>query len=97
MWTTYFVKRKAQLESGLSLSQRIALIPVGADQEFGFETVIRDAVVDGRMRLRLVPQPGLEAVDLSVNLTAPGWDVTSPTSWQGAWDPVRRFDWAVHR
>jgi hypothetical protein len=60
-----------------------------------FETVIPNAVRNGRLELRLVPQPRLEPADVTVTVIAPSWTVEdSPTS-HFAWDSVKRLSWRV--
>ncbi|HWC12396.1 MAG TPA: DUF4012 domain-containing protein, partial [Acidimicrobiales bacterium] len=84
-------------ESGLMLSQQVAGVSAGQRREMTFDTVIPNAVRDGRLELRLVPQPRLWPVDLEVELDAPGWDVDGAESWKGRWDQVRVFSWRVER
>ena len=82
-------------ESGLVLSQRVVPVAAGQRREATFETVVPDAVRDGRLRLRLVPQARLVPVDLDVRLRAPGWHVSGPRSWRGAWDRTLALEWGV--
>jgi len=85
-------------ESGLSLTPVIVDVGPGQVGETSFETVIPDAVRDGRLSLRLVPQSRYKPVDLDVRLVgADGWEVVGPTSWQGPWDRVRTISWQVRR
>ena len=60
-----------------------------------FVTIIPRAIHDGRLTLRFVPQPRLSDPPLSVSLSAPGWRVDGPASWEGAWDRVRTFSWGL--
>ena len=83
-------------ESGLNLSQFVVAVPAGQRREVSFETVLPDAVRKGRLQLRLVPQPRLEPMALSVTLRTEGGSVGgSPASSQGPWDRVRRLDWTI--
>lgn len=84
-------------ESGLNLSNYITLVGAGEKRELSFDTTIPNAVQNGRLRLRLVPQARLDPIQLQMHLDAPGWKVKGATSWQGPWDSVRTFDWAVQR
>ena len=85
-------------ESGLQLSQYIVYVNPGETKQIIFgETVIPNAVRDGELRLRLVPQPRLEPIALQVNLRAEGWDVEGRRSWSGPWDQVRTLVWKVDR
>ncbi len=82
-------------ESGLVLTQAVTEVAAGATKRVGFETIIPRAVRDGRLQLRLVPQPRLEPVRLDVTLDAPAWQVTGPARWAGAWDRVRTLTWEL--
>jgi hypothetical protein len=83
-------------ESGLQLSQFVVVVPAGERREVVFETVVPDAVRDGGLRLRLVPQPRLEPMPLSVTLRSEGRPVTAgPPEWQGPWERVRNLTWEV--
>ena len=85
-------------ESGLNLSQYVLAVPAGDRREVVFETVVPDAVRDGQLRLRLVPQPRLEPMPLTVTLSAGGRTATgAPTHWDGLWDRVRNLTWTVRR
>ncbi len=84
-------------ESGLNLSQFVLVVPAGEQREVTFETVVPDAVRDGRVEIRLVPQARLEPVPLEIRLEAPGWHVEGAQSWQGPWDRVRTLRWDVRR
>ncbi|MFN2506375.1 MAG: DUF4012 domain-containing protein [Acidimicrobiales bacterium] len=84
-------------ESGLTLSQEVQTVHAGDRTEVTFETRIPDAVRNGRMDLRLVPQPRLENMDLSVRLEPGVWRATGPTTWRGPWDRARRFSWPVQK
>lgn len=84
-------------ESGLNLSQFVLVVPAGERRDVTFETVIPDAVRDGRVEIRLVPQARLKPVPLEIRLEAPGWQVGGADSWQGPWDRVRTFRWDVRR
>jgi hypothetical protein len=84
-------------ESGLNLSQFITGVSAGERREVVFDTVIPNAVRNGRVELRLVPQPRLDAVPLDVHFTAVGWKVSGTGSWQGPWDRVLTLGWDVRR
>ena len=66
-------------------------------RELVFETVIPNAVRNGRVELRLVPQPRLEAVPLDIRFRASGWKIDGAASWQGPWDRVLTFTWDARR
>ncbi|HEX2272394.1 MAG TPA: DUF4012 domain-containing protein [Acidimicrobiales bacterium] len=84
-------------ESGLVLSQYVVDVAAGERREVVFDTVIPDAVRDGQLRLRFVPQPRLEPVQLQVRLRAAGWSVDGATAWAGPWDATHTFIWRVKR
>jgi len=91
------MQRGSVSESGLELSQHVVEVAAGGRREITFETVIPQAVRDGRLELRLVPQARLEPVPLEVRLNAPGWKVDGPLVWQGPWDRVRTVGWDLRR
>ena len=82
-------------ESGLVLNQFINNVAAGEKKTVSFVTIIPRAIHDGRLTLRFVPQPRLSDPPLSVSLSAPGWRVDGPASWEGAWDRVRTFSWGL--
>lgn len=85
-------------ESGLGLTQHVIELQPGERKEIAFpDAIIRDAVKDGRLRLRLVPQPRLEPASLEVRLNAPGWRVDGPAAWTGPWNRVVSLSWRVRR
>ena len=58
-------------ESGLRVVQQPILIEPGSTGTVEFETIVPDAVVDGHLRLRFVPQPRQVPVPLKVRVTTP--------------------------
>ena len=83
-------------ESGLNLSQYVVAVPAGDRREVVFETVVPDAVRDGTLRLRLVPQARLEPMPLTVTLSAEGRVVGgAATQWDGLWDRIRNLTWTI--
>ena len=62
-----------------------------------FETVIPNAVKDGRLELRLVPQARLEPIPLDVKLDAPGWTITGANRVQRPWAATITIGWTVRR
>ena len=85
-------------ESGLHLSQFVLVVPAGERREVVFETEIADAVRGGDLRLRLVPQPRLEPMPLSVTVRTDGPPLSGgPLEWRGPWDRVRNLTWKVGR
>ena len=85
-------------ESGLNLSQFILVVPAGERRQVTFETVILDAVRDGKLKLRLVPQPRLEPMPLTVAVRVNGRPVGGGLeTWQSAWDRVENLTWTIAR
>jgi hypothetical protein len=83
-------------ESGLHLSQFVVAVPAGERREVTFETVVPDAVRDGQLRLRLVPQARLEPMPLTVSLRTEDRSVGGdPLHSEGPWDRVRNLAWDV--
>ncbi|HWI03728.1 MAG TPA: hypothetical protein VNT52_07875 [Acidimicrobiales bacterium] len=84
------------VESGLNLSQFVVSVPAGQRREVTFETVVPDAVRDGELRFRFVPQGRLEPMPLSVTLRTEGRSAGGdPREWQGPWDRVRNLTWTI--
>ena len=50
---------------------------------------------DGRLQLRLVPQPRLDPADVTVTLDAPGWKITGGVTQHFPWNRVRVLSWKV--
>lgn len=83
-------------ESGLQLSQFVVAVPAGERREVVFQTVVPDAVHDGQLRLRLVPQPRLEPMPLTVAVRAEGpQGAANLPEWNGVLDRVRTLSWDV--
>lgn len=85
-------------ESGLRLTQRVVTVKAGTTAEVVFPPVrIQRAVRDGRLDLRLVPQPRLEPMDLDVAVSAGKWRIQGALERSAAWDRTRSFSWKVTR
>ncbi len=82
-------------EAGLNLVHHVVGVGAGEQRTLEFDTAIPNAVRDGRLTLRLVPQPRLEPVDLQVDLRAPDWSVDGDKRFHGPWDQVRTLSWDV--
>jgi Protein of unknown function (DUF4012) len=84
-------------ESGLDLTQsHFSLLPQQQNL-VTFATVIPHAVVDGHLRLRLVPQARLVPDHLTVSLSAPGWNVTGSTHIATPWSTTLELGWGLSR
>ena len=82
-------------ESGLELTQsHFSLLPGGHDS-VTFATVIPHAVVNGHLDLRLVPQARLVPDQLTVQLSAPGWDVRGRTHLTRALANTTELTWGL--
>ncbi|MGH9277484.1 MAG: DUF4012 domain-containing protein [Acidimicrobiales bacterium] len=85
-------------ESGLLLTQHTLLVNPGQRLEVPFpDAIIRDAVRDGRVGIRLVPQPRLEPADLEVRINAKGWHMDANPVWSGPWNRTVTPTWRVRR
>lgn len=83
-------------ESGLNLSQYVLVVPAGEQREVTFETVVPNAVRDGELTLRLVPQARLDPMPLSVTLSGGGRSASgSPVGFEGSWDRVQSVTWSM--
>ena len=83
------------IESGLQLSQNFLTVEPGQHLATTFDTIIPDAVRDGSVTFRLVPQPRWQAVDVHARLEATGWRVTGSDSWDGRLDRTQLVAWRV--
>ncbi|HUQ64308.1 MAG TPA: DUF4012 domain-containing protein [Acidimicrobiales bacterium] len=82
-------------EAGLTLTEAIVSVEPGERRDVVFDTLIHDAVRHGELTLRLVPQPRLRPMDLTVSLDSRGRRVEGSTTWHGAWNQTRRMTWGV--
>jgi hypothetical protein len=86
------------VESGLQLTQSVILVQAGQSvPTASITTVIPNAVRDGRLDLRYVPQPRVNPAQVTVTLDAPGWRVDGARIRHVTWDRVQRLSWAVTR
>ena len=85
-------------ESGLQVTQKVPLIHAGETNTLTFDTVIPNAVRNGQLQLRYVPQPRLTPDDLTVTLRAPGWRLTgTPASFHAPMDRTITLTWGATR
>ena len=82
-------------ESGLALVQIPTSALPGTTTTVRFETIIDDAVRDGVLELRLVPQPRLEPVPLQVTLQAPGRRIDGPATLTPDWSRDVTVSWRI--
>jgi hypothetical protein len=84
-------------ESGLNLSQGIPdKILAGETKQITFDTIIPDALRNGVLELRYVPQPRLVATNLDVSVDAEGWTISGQRGWSGPWDKTITLRWVLH-
>jgi hypothetical protein len=82
-------------ESGLQLTQsHFSLLPK-QDNLVSFATVIPHAIVNGRLDLRLVPQARLTPDHLTVDLSAPGWNISGPHHVARNWGSTLELSWGI--
>ncbi len=84
-------------ESGLRLNQGPTTVEPGQERVVRFQTVIPSAVRHGRLDLRLVPQPRLEPMALTVRISAPGWRLDGARVFEAPWDRVVDVSWKLRR
>jgi hypothetical protein len=84
-------------ESGLIGSSREVHVDPSGSTPVRFETIIPDAVQNGVVRLRLVPQPRLDPMQIRLHLQAEGWHVDGPTTVARGWDRTFTQTWGVSR
>ncbi|MBA3653323.1 MAG: DUF4012 domain-containing protein, partial [Actinobacteria bacterium] len=85
------------LESGLQLTQQVLQVEAATTENVGFTTVIRNAVRNGELRLRLVPQARAEAMNISVRVVAKGWRIKSSADVNRSWDRTFDLRWRLSR
>jgi hypothetical protein len=82
-------------ESGLIGTGREVSVDPGGSTRVRFETVIPNAVENGVLRLRFVPQPRLDPMQLQLRLEARGWHTEGPKTVSRAWDRTLTHSWHV--
>ncbi|HUY86748.1 MAG TPA: DUF4012 domain-containing protein [Acidimicrobiales bacterium] len=83
-------------ESGLRLNQTPLKVDAGQMGSVSFSTSVPDAVQNGTLRLRFVPQPRLFPDHLIVNLNAPSWRVSSGSRQVSvSWDTTTSIQWGL--
>ena len=75
-------------DAGLRASQSLVAVAPGAEAAVRFETVLRGAVRDGRLALRLVPQPRLRPAALTVR-------IDGKTVHTGRWRTIVDRSWRI--
>jgi hypothetical protein len=85
------------LESGLMVNLLSTIVQPGESQSLVFDTAIPKAIREGRLELRLVPQPILVPASLEVRLHAPGWSVDGRTTISRPWDRTILMSWGLKR
>jgi hypothetical protein len=83
------------LESGLRLNFINSEVPAGATRSVEFSTAVPNAVRNGYLRLRFVPQPRARPIALHVKVSGLGWKVTSGGSPTVQWDKTLNLAWQL--
>jgi len=84
-------------ESGLQLVQtHFSLLPQQSNSAT-FATVIPHAVVHGRLQLELIPQARYIPDDLTVDISAPGWNLKGPLHLNRQWGQNLGLHWSLSR
>lgn len=82
-------------ESGLNLGYGIVDVLPGDRQTVTFSTVVPNAVQDGTLRLRFVPQARVRPMELSVTVNALGWKLKSRGTQTAQWDRTLDMSWKL--
>ncbi len=82
-------------ESKLRLSYDAAEVPAGATKTVSFSTAIPNAVSDGMLRLRLVPQARVRPMKLHVSVTGLGWRVRNAPDIPEDWSRPLDLSWKL--
>ena len=82
-------------ESGLRVSQTQTNVLPQQSQTISFATIIRHAVVNGRLMLRFVPQPRLNPMGFQLELSAPGWHVTEAPTVSPDLATTTEYSWSL--
>jgi hypothetical protein len=84
-------------ESGLLLSSNQVSVLPQQSQSVTFTTVIRHAVVHGKLQLRFIPQSRLVPPDLRIEVSAPGWQVGGASNVVQPLPTTTDFTWNLSR
>jgi hypothetical protein len=90
------IQLESQQESGLVANQETFRVPPGKATDATFETVIPNAVRNGHLEIRLVPQSRLEPMSIELVLTTQGWSVQGARDLRRSWDQTFVATWDVH-
>ena len=84
-------------ESGLNLQSQVIPIEPGGSTHVSFTTRVPNAVQNGRLAIRLVPQPRIENTPFEITIDVPGWKAKGPTTVRGELDRTRVVTWGITR
>ncbi len=84
-------------ESDLRLNFGMTEIGAGQTKTVEFETTIPNAVRNGNLRLRFVPQARARPMSLHVKVTALGWKVKAGGTASVQWDKTLNLAWQLSR
>ncbi len=82
-------------ESDLRLNFITSEVAPGETKSVEFATIIPNAVRNGALRLRFVPQPRARPMELRVNVSGLGWKVKSTGSAAVPWDKTLNLEWQL--
>lgn len=82
-------------ESGLELSQSQVSVLPQQSQTVTFTTLIRHAIVNGKLNLRFVPQPRLVPPNLKIEIFAPGWNLKGSPDVTESLAKTTNFTWGL--
>ncbi|HVE95364.1 MAG TPA: DUF4012 domain-containing protein [Acidimicrobiales bacterium] len=82
-------------DSGLNLSWGAIDVPAGQTKELSFTTVIPQAVQEGVLRLRFVPQPRLEPAEISISVSGIGRRIATAPNVAKDWDRTLDLKWKL--
>ncbi len=83
------------VESGLRLNFITSEVAPGETKSVEFSTIIPNAIRNGALRLRFVPQPRARPMKLRVNVSGLGWKVKSPGTVPVEWDKTVNLEWQL--
>ena len=82
-------------DSGLNLSWAAVDVPAGTTKDLSFTTVIPNAVRNGVLRLRFVPQPRHEPAEISISVAGIGRRVANAPAVAKHWDRTLDLQWKL--
>lgn len=84
-------------ESGLRVNMSPTEVLPGEKRSVSFTTVLLNAVENGKLRLRFVPQPRVRPATLRVRVGGLGWDVAPSGAQSLPWERTIELKWSLDR